>query len=213
MIRRGRYKMVVRERPGFAILIVLVAIAIMLLLYSMDIKAIFGPNLPTKYSPKDQRPWLEEERILGPDQIIKMPEAPKATLDEDLSLTGAVTLKGEDRGEVRLRFTTMGEVSGSWYCEYSHEDRDYRYEATFAGNIDIDKTYTDKQGEDKSLLYFITKGRYTQTVYNQQTQQASEDKGFVYTTSWLDTDYSAFGMITITTDKTWSATYDFQTEE
>ena len=170
-------------------------------------KAIFGPNLPTKSSPKDQRPWQKEDLILNPDQFIKMPQPPKPTIDEDFSIIAQVTFNEENRGEVTIDFNTHGEVSASWYCRYSFENRDYTYHANFAGNIN-----TDTETEDPTKLYFITKGNYTQTVYNHQSKQTSEDKGIAYTTGRLEPDYSAAGMITITTDKTWSATYNFNTQ-
>lgn len=207
MNRPGRLKTPIRLRGGFAILLVLVVIVIMLLLYFIDIKAIFGPNLPTKSSPKDQRPWLQENLILGPDQFIKLPQPPKPTIDEDFSITAPVTFDGVDRGQVTIDFNTQGEVSASWQCRYSLENRDYTYQANFTGNID-----SEIETDDPTQLFFITKGKYTQTVYNHQSQQTSEDKGIAYTTGHLASDYSAAGMITLTTDKTWSATYKFNTK-
>ena len=208
MLPLDRYKMLPRMRCGFAILTLLVVIAIILLLYFIDMKAIFGPNLPTKSSPKDQRPWLKEDLILKPDQFIKLPQPPKPTIEEDFSIIAPVTFNGENRGEVTIDFNAHGEVSASWYCRYSLENRDYTCEANFTGNI-----HTDTETEDPTQLYFITKGNYTQTVYNHQSKQTSQDKGLAYTTGPLAPDYSAAGMITITTDKTWSATYNFNTKE
>ena len=64
---------------------------------------------------------------------------------------------------------------------------------------------------DESKLYFITKGTYKQTAYNAKTGTKTLDEGLVYVTGWLNTDYSVSGLITITTDKTWSATYTLET--
>jgi hypothetical protein len=98
-----------------------------------------------------------------------------------------------------------------WYSEYSNEDRDYIMEATFAGNIDTDRTYSEGEAIDESKLYFITKGTYKQTAYNAETGTKTLDEGLVYVTGWLGADYSVNGLITITTDKTWSATYALET--
>ena len=194
------------------LLAVLVAVAILMLLYFIDIKAIFGPKLRTKSEKPTVRPWLEEQRIAGDDVLIKMPKAPKPVIDQDFTVTGQVISDDSDRGEINISFNTAGEVSGDWFCEYSVESRDYTFEADFAGNIDITKTYSDKKDKDKSKLYFITKGSYTQTIYNSQTGNQTQEKGTIYTTGWLDNNYTATGVITITTDKSWSASYDFQAE-
>jgi hypothetical protein len=121
-------------------------------------------------------------------------------------------MDGNDRGTATIEFAVSGEAKGVWYSEYSNEDRDYTMEATFAGNIDIDKTYSTGEIVDKSRLYFITKGTYKQTAYNAEAGTKTLDEGLVYVTGWLNTDYSVNGLITITTDKTWSAVYTMETE-
>ena len=202
-----------RSREGFAILIVLVAVVIMMLLYFIDIRAIFGPKHSMKSDKPTSRPWLEEDRLVGPDDFIKMPKPPKPIIDEDFTVTCFVTSEGSNRGAVRLEFNTLGEVEGSWSCRYLQNDRENSFEADFAGNIDITKTFSDKDGKDKSKLYFITKGTYTQSRYNTKTARVTEETGIVYTTGWLEANYTAFGLITITDkEHSWSASYDWQTE-
>ena len=212
----GRY-----HRGGFVLLLVLAAVAILMLLYFIDINALFGPSIPLKERSARHRPWLEEDRIVPADRLIKPPGPPKPELNEPIHLTAPVFLDDSKRGTVALDLTIAGEVSGSWHCEYSHDNRDYSFDAAFTGNIDITKTYskgetTDKpspsEGLDKSKLYFITKGNYTQTVYNVEADSETSEQGLVYVTGWLGPDYSAEGLITITTDKTWSATYAWQTD-
>jgi hypothetical protein len=121
-------------------------------------------------------------------------------------------LAESDRGTATLEFAVSGEVSGTWRCEYSHEDRDYTFDAAFAGNIDASNTYSEQGVVDESRLYFITKGAYRQTAYNVEAGTKTLDEGLVYVTGWLNTDHSANGLITITTDKTWSAVYTMETE-
>ena len=138
-----------RSPNGFAALAILVAFAILLLLYFLDITAIFKPvSRAVKSASPVNRPWLEESRILGPDKLIKLPKPPKPQLDEPIVLTATVTRDGQDRGEVTIEFNTAGEVSGSWGCEYTHEERHCRIDADFAGNIDISKTFTNKKTTD-----------------------------------------------------------------
>jgi hypothetical protein len=200
-------------RRGVVLLLVLVAVAILALLYVIQMDVFFGPVSPGKSTRAEHRPWLEEGRIVPRDKLIKPPQPPKPALGEPLALTAPVMIDESERGTAILEFAVSGEVKGAWYSEHSNEDRDYTMEATFAGNIDTDKTYSEGDAIDESKLYFITKGTYKQTAYNAEAGTKTLDEGLVYVTGWLSADYSVSGLITITTDKTWSATYTLETEQ
>ncbi len=199
-------------RGGSVILVVLMAIVIGMLIYYMSISTIFAPSL-NRGRVAVWRPWLEEERILGPDKIIAMPEPPKPTIKAPINLVAAVTRNDADRGAMTLSFDVDGTVKGKWRCSYSHGEQDYAYDSAFAGNIDVDVAYASEDGQyDKSLLYFITKGRYTQQSTNAATQEQTRQDGEIYITGYLAPDHSASGLITITTDRKWSVTYDWKTK-
>jgi hypothetical protein len=210
--RQKAVKVNSRYGRGFALLLLLVAVAILALLYIIQMGAFFGPVVPGAKRTAEHRPWLDEDRIVPSDKLIKPPRPPKPAISEPLTLSARVRMDGNDRGTATLEFAVSGEVKGVWYSEYSNEDRDYTMEATFAGNIDIDKTYSMGELVDESRLYFITKGTYKQTIYNVQTGSTTLDEGLIYATGWLHTDYSVSGLLTITTDKTWSASYELETE-
>lgn len=199
------------RRRGFAVLLLLLAIAILAILYILQMEAFFGPVAPGGQSTAKHKPWLEEDRIVPSDQLIKPPRPPKPAISEPLTLSAQVRMDESDRGTALLEFAISGEVKGTWYSEYSNKARDYTMEATFVGNIDASKTYSEGEAADESRLYFITKGTYKQTVYNTEASTKALDEGLVYVTGWLNTDYSVSGLITITTDKTWSATYTLET--
>ncbi len=196
---------------GAVLLLVLIAIAILAILYVIQIDAFFGPVSPGKSTKAEHRPWLEEGRIVPSDELIKPPQPPKPALVEPFTLPAQVSIDESGRGTATLEFAVSGEVKGAWYSEYSNEDRDYTMEATFAGNIDTDKTYSEGETVDESRLYFITKGTYKQTAYNAEAGTKTLDEGLVYVTGWLNTDYSVNGLIIITTDRTWSAVYTLET--
>jgi len=200
-----------RNRAGFAILMLLVVVAILMILYFIDFSAVFRIDRQLiKSSALQNKPWLEEDRILPVDALADLPKPPKPQLDEPVEIRAAVTRNAEQRGELKLEFTTKGVVTGSWQYKYSHENQDYAFEANIAGNIDVSKTFTKKKQADKSLLYFITKGQYSQITYNRKTGRAKTEEGLAYVTGWLWPDYTAKGLITITTDKTWAADYNWQ---
>ncbi len=199
-------------RRASAMLVVLMAIGIGMLIYFISMSTIFGPSL-NRGKATTSRPWLEEERILGSDKIIAMPKPPKPTIKEPINLVAAVIRNDADRGAITLNFDVDGTVKGKWQCSYSHDEQDYAYDSAFAGNIDVDVTYASEDGtKDKSLLYFITKGRYTQQSTNAATQEQTRQDGEIYVTGYLAPDHSACGLITITTDRKWSVTYDWETE-
>jgi hypothetical protein len=201
------------SRRGAAILMLLVAIVILMMLYFLDIRAIFGPNLGDISGKPTARPWLQEDRLVAPDKLIEMPKPPKPTIDEDFTITCPVTSDGSGRGKVALEFNTAGEVGGNWHCEYSGNDRDYRFDADFTGNIDVTQTFSDDSGSDESLLYFITKGSYTHRIHNSQTGRTTEEKGIIYATGWLEDDYTASGKIVITDkEHSFSVSFNWQTE-
>ena len=193
-------------------LVVLIAIAIVMMLYYVSFNTIFSPSL-NRGKAATSRPWLDEERILGADKIIAMPEPPRPTITEPINLVVAVTRNDAERGTMTLDFYADGTVKGNWRCSYSHDEQDYAYDSEFAGNIDVDVAYVSEDGQnDKSLLYFITKGRYSQQSTSTATQKQTQQDGEIYVTGYLAPDHSATGLITITTDRKWSVTYDWKTE-
>ena len=199
-------------RRGSVMLAVLMAMAIVMLLYFVSFNTIFAPSL-NRGKVTTSRPWLDEERILGADKIIAMPEPPMPTITEPINLAAAVTRNDADRGAMTLIFDVDGTIKGKWQCRYSHDEQDYTYDSAFAGNIDVDVAYSSEDGKkDKSLLYFITKGSYTQQSTSTATQKQMRQDGEIYVTGYLAPDHSASGLITITTDRKWSVTYDWKTE-
>ncbi|MBW8036733.1 MAG: hypothetical protein FVQ79_14185, partial [Planctomycetes bacterium] len=160
------YKTDRRRCGGFLALASLVVIAIMAILYFFLFSSMFNISAPPGSKPRSyKKPWHDEHLILGPDKIIEAPKAPKPDFNKSFTLKPAVAREGAKRGAMALNFLENGVVNGSWKCTYSHEDRHYTYEATFAGNIDVEVMYSDNDGEDESQLYFITKGSYVKDIY------------------------------------------------
>lgn len=209
-----RFQYQSRNKQGYALIGLLVVIVIIMILYFLDISAIFKP--PRKVIPKapQSRPWLQEDLLVTDDnKIIDLPESPKPELNEALTIEGFVTREGQDRGIILLDFDTHGRLNGTWQPSYVQGDRHIAFDSEFAGNIDIETTYINDGSEEPSYLYFFCKGKYTQTIFNTAAQKTSVNEGTVYATGYVRPDYSAFGWITITTDRSWSEVYEFQTSE
>ncbi len=198
-------------KKGSALIALLVGMVILLILYAIDFRAIFGTGrLPAA---PEEVPWRQEHRLAGPDQHIKLPSPPKPAIDENFTILAPVTRNDAPRGDITIDFTDMGEITGTWSCQYQHETRHYAFDANFAGNIDITKKFIDESGTDKSKLFFIAKGIYTKKFAAPHTVNPSAETGTIYVTGFLDKNYQAQGAITITTDQTWSAVYPFTSQE
>ena len=194
---------------GFALLLmVLIAVAIVMVLYFIDLTAIWGPIKPGETAAS--RPWLEEERIITDGSAIKLPKPPKPELKSAFSVTAEVEREQAKRGQIKLHFTPDGKIVGQWGCSYSNNEQGHKFTSVFQGNVDISKTYEDENGKkDRSRLYFITKGEYIEEILTFATKSSAVTEGIVYVTGWLGHGESISGVITITSDKTWSITFLF----
>ncbi|MCK5565318.1 MAG: hypothetical protein KAJ07_08735 [Planctomycetes bacterium] len=201
-----------QHRRGFIALVVLIGIAIVAVLYFTQVSSFVSVSVPPGSKGGNYRkPWHDEDRLLGPDAVIELPKRPKLELNEAFVLEAEVSRDGQDRGAMTLEFLDDGRVNGSWYCSYSHDRKHYTCDAAFSGNIDVDVVYrNDQRKKDKTQLYFITKGNYAKETYAESTDDSSIENGIVYVTGFIKPDHSASGKLTITTDKQWSAQYQWQ---
>lgn len=209
-----KYKTNRQHCRGALALASLIVVAIIAILCFMQVSSFFSISVPPGSKGGNYRkPWHDEDRLLGADAVIELPSSPKLELDESFVLEADVTRNNEDRGVINLEFMDNGKVNGSWYCSYSYDGKHYTCEAAFSGNIDVEVTYKNDQGKkDKTQLYFITKGNYTKEAYTESTGNSSIENGIVYVTGFIKPNYSASGKLTITTDKEWSAQYQWQSK-
>lgn len=197
-----------KKQNGYAILIVLIAIAILLILYAVQMKALFVPqNLPKQSTGIQQRPWLLEDLLVPEGEVIKLPRSPKPQLAEPIQLNAGVKREDIDRGTAVIHLETNGRVRAAWKTEYVQNEQPTSITAEMNGNINIKQTYEDQNGTDKSRLFFIAKGSYQKTA--DTLTGGADEKGAAYILGWLKPDHTAHGYITITTDEKWSAVYEW----
>ncbi|MFA5291429.1 MAG: hypothetical protein WC496_00170 [Phycisphaerae bacterium] len=224
------------HKGGFAALAVLVTIVIIALLYMIDLTAIFGPT--GNIDPYAERPWFEDKRLVAKEALpIKQTgKKGKVVIREQTVLTGEVESKNEKRGNFEIVIEPNGLAKGHWDCAYEYTDSKSKYTITaeFTGNIDPLKTYEDKTGKNKQLLYFITKGKYTQTKTDPDGNQWPNRK-VIYVVGWIHpvrdkapitpddrqkesvsngirNDYSAKGKLFLMTADGGNGEYDWQTK-
>ena len=201
-------------RGGFALIMLIVVIAIGLIIYLMMIQTVM-PGLGNRHR-GEPKVWDEEWRLdpCSPEWIAAAKKARrylpmKPAILEETTLTGDVQLGGEPRGRVKLVFSPDGKVSGSWQSEYEHDQIRYRITAKFSGVTDSTKLYEEGGAAQPELLYFITRGDYTQDSLDVKHDMERRQTGVVYAAGWLDLGLAARGEITLTTDRTWSAVYRY----
>jgi hypothetical protein len=202
-------------RRGFVgLLMLLITVAIGLVIYLMMFKAVL-PDVDLDKQEK-VRVWDEEwrmdpaspERQKAAKKTAKWLEV-KPPITEELTIIGDVELAGEPRGKITLVFSKDGKVKGKWEAQYDHDGVNYTITADFAGVTDPTNTFVEGTTARPDLLYFITKGAYTQKSLDSKNGQQSEQKGVAYVAGWLNISDAARGEITLTTDKSWSAVYSY----
>ncbi|HOK95716.1 MAG TPA: hypothetical protein PK052_08145 [Anaerohalosphaeraceae bacterium] len=198
-----------KQYRGFALLVVLIAAAILMLLYFVQIDVFVAPE-PKSSQPAafEQRPWLLEDLLAGPGQSIPMPSPPKAQIDRPFERTAAVSRNQSSRGRITAAFETDGRIVAQWNGTWTEGPTNFQINAVMKGNISVSKTYEDAAGKDKSRLFFIARGQYCKT--EEGSVGSVQEEGTAYLLGWLCSDYSAVGCITITTDRKWTAEYRFE---
>ena len=200
-------------KNGYALLIILLTIAIIALLYMIDLTAMFGPRGIEKIDPYSERPWFEEQRLLNPQDfpVKQTGKKGKVVIENKIILKGVVRHGEEKRGDIEIAADANGLIKGHWECAYQYTNSSYENSAEFAGNIDPAKTYQDKTGKNKQPLYFITKGKYRQTKTDIATGSQWTTKETIYVVGWIQKDNSAKGKLFLMTADGGNAEYDWQT--
>jgi hypothetical protein len=80
----------------------------------------------------------------------------------------------------------------------------------FKGNTDPSKIYSDEEGEDRSLLFVICKGKFLILESNMDTGKVRKVTGYIYVVGWIAPDLSAFGRIHLTSDKKTQQIFDWE---
>jgi hypothetical protein len=221
------------SKNGYVMLALLLAVVIMVILYMIDLTAMFGPT--EKIDPYAERPWFEEKRLLNPQDfpIKQTGKGGKVIIENKTILKGLVRREEEKRGDIEIAADANGLIKGHWECAYQYTDSSYANSAEFAGNIDPTKTYQDKTRKNKQPLYFITKGKYQQIKTDIATGNQWTTEETIYVVGWIhpvrdkvsltpdghmrpvsngiQKDFSARGKLFLMTADGGNAEYDWQT--
>jgi hypothetical protein len=185
-------------------------VAIMLLLYVVQMDTLFAPSGPSAPAEIQQRPWAYEHLLVPAEKTVKKPKAPRPLLTEDFVIAGPAEREGQPRGQVGVMFGTDGRIQADWQADFDAGGKRHQFSSPqIAGNISVKMAYEDQNGRDKTRLFFIAKGPYEHVTTVEGTEQTSREKGTAWVTGWLRPDRSADGFVTITTDQAWSMEFAF----
>ena len=102
------------KQRGAVLIALLMAVAILMVLYMVNLRGLFGPSLNRPPVGIEERPWLLEELLAAEGQAIRLPKLPKPTLGSKIALNGPVFRNDEPRGDVHITIKTDGRVEAEW---------------------------------------------------------------------------------------------------
>jgi hypothetical protein len=201
------------RRSGYAFLMILIALAIIVLLYSVFFSGGFNKSVDVD-SHENVLPWSQEYRLLDKDKEVPptLPAQPK--LDKIIGFDLNARQDDQHRGELAIVIDTAGRVSGYWKGNYYNAQKTHFaiLGGSFKGNVDPSNIFADENGKEyPAMLYFIAKGKFLLKESDLKSKLAHRG-GTIYITGWLGSDYSTFGEVTITSDNKYYEVFDFSAD-
>jgi len=204
MLMRGNYSNgpVQHSRDGFALLVLLIAVAIGMLIYYIDLSALFEEQ-PKRDTSGDTLPWRQQQLLVGRGELIELPSQQQPSIEQPLRFNVHAESDGQSRGSVEFTIYADGTVAGNWNGTYYDAERANVdiMRGGFMGNIVPDMREGSGAQADGSELYFIAKGKFLVAKSNFDSGQLRHQSGDIYLTGWLAPDYSAHGKLTLTADR------------
>lgn len=200
-------------RPGSILLMLVIGIAILALLYAWQLSASFFRPIP-KYSDPNAMPW-EEHHLIRSEALVgyglhqrQKRSAGQLKFARTVYFEANVGFGQENRGRMEFGIGSDGSIRGSWSAGFTTGSPQVHYTAleeivgrytsnTFKGNVAPSKVYEGERGPDESMLYLIARGDFLLSVRDTQDNKTDRMSGELYLTGWLNSDYFAFGKLTL----------------
>ena len=203
------------SRSGYAILMLLVVVAIGMIIYWIDINALFG-RLPESVDPSSSHevlPWEKKESLLkrGQEPDTNISEG-QPVIDRDIFIEATVE-QSNTTGDFIVTISPDGKVAGGWYADYNkgtNPRMNYVMNAKFRGNVDPTAVFFDENGEDPTKLFFIAKGEISILASNFDGGGIQNSIQNIWVTGWLDPDYKAKGEMTLVTGRNTYQTFNWK---
>jgi len=164
---------------GFVLIMILAAIAILAMLYFVDVRTVFHSNGPAT----PQSHWLDGGQLITKGKIPR-PRPPRPPLDQFANQTASIRQFNDERGTLEISVSEDGRVSSTWNTNYKVGDIEYRVNASTEGNVDISRTF---EGQPEWLM-IVGEGRFTKQGYNSRTSRGESAEGRAFLSGWLKPD-------------------------
>ena len=206
------------SRPGSAIVWVIVLIVAIVIVVNFVNKAADPlSSLPKNENPassEDIHPWQEESRLLMPGQKLAKSLSPEQpAVDEPILLTASVEEAARASG-LSIAINPDGTVTGGYNADYNKgttERMNYNMNGQFEGNFDPSNIYFDENGEDKSKLFFLAKGKMLIVAMNFTKETTAYNTQPIYVTGWINPDFTGEGRMVLMTGKKTFQTFHWKT--
>lgn len=166
-------------RRGSILILVLAAIAILAMLYFVDVKTIFHSSGPTT----PQSHWLDGGKLITRGKI-PLPTPPRPSLEQFADRSAFIRQFNDDRGMLKISITEDGKVSGNWNTRYKVGNIDYKVSASTEGNVDVSRTLE----EHPDWLMIVGEGRFTKEEQNSRISRNETKEGRAFLNGWLKPD-------------------------
>ena len=203
------------NRPGSAIVwLIVILVAVVVAVHFIN-KAYSLPKSKNPTCSEDIQPWEEESRLLKPGRQLADSLSPDQPLiDETVFLQASVKEAANARG-LSITIRPDGTVAGAYSADYNKSNdtvqMNYVMNADFKGNFDPSNIYFDEQGPDPSKLFFLTKGQMFIVAHNFTADTINYNTQDIYVTGWISPDYTATGRLVLITGRKTFQTFHWKT--
>lgn len=202
------------NRPGSAIVwLIVILVAVVVAVHFIN-KAYSLPKSENPTCSEDIQPWEEESRLLKPGQQLADSLSPDQPVIDQTIFLQATVKEAADATGLNITISPDGNVAGAYSADYNKgtdPQMNYVMNADFEGNFDPSNIYFDEQGSDPSKLFFLTKGKMFIVAHNFTADTIKYNTQDIYVTGWINPDYSATGRLVLMTGRKTFQTFHWKT--
>jgi hypothetical protein len=192
-------RMEAARRGGTGIFLLLVIVVVIIAGYG--VRWWIKRNAADPDTAQGLSPWVEwnlRQSSQKPFPELRQ-EQPKITESLKYMASAEAMETRDTRGEVHVFISPEDDVWGMWSGNYYDSNKvNCEVQAgRFEGRIHPGKTYQDSNGEDRSRLYFLARGKLVLHMADFDTGKYKICAGEIYVRGWLKPDLSMDGDVTI----------------
>ncbi len=201
------YSILEKYRRGYALLLVLLAIAIVGAIYVFQFSFGSVHEIGKEGESEIEPPWRQWDKLYKQVELKEQPLGElrplHPELPENLFFEGHCMRNGERCGKIAINVSNDKSVNASWGGEF-RVTKDVEFQVMACqlskGMIDPDHVYEKNGVKDPSKLFFICKGNFSIVEYNYDNSRTRHIGGEAYVRGWLDPEHNVDGDLIISSD-------------